>query len=95
MYRLLVAFAFLPVVAAAQVNPNYDPDYNGDGCHTVADLIPFLQVFGTCVDTIPTWICGTSVDFDGYGYATVEVGDQCWFAENLRSTHYSKSDQAS
>ena len=32
------------------------------------------------------------MDFDGYGYATVEVGDQCWFAENLRSPHYSNGD---
>ena len=33
--------------------------------------------------------CGTStVTFDGHDYSTVEIGDQCWFAENLRSTQY-------
>jgi len=32
--------------------------------------------------------CGTSVNFDGYDYETVQIGDQCWFAENLRSTVY-------
>jgi uncharacterized protein (TIGR02145 family) len=28
------------------------------------------------------------VTFDGYSYATVQIGDQCWFSENLRSDHY-------
>ena len=32
--------------------------------------------------------CGTSVNFDGYDYETVQIGDQCWFAENLRTTVY-------
>lgn len=34
--------------------------------------------------------CGalTAVTFDGYDYDLVEIGDQCWFAENLRSTNY-------
>mgnify|MGYP000857540235 FL=1 len=92
MYRFLIALAFLPVAAMAQVNPNYDPDYNGDGCHTVADLIPFLQVFGGCVDTAATWMCGDALVFDGHQYATTQVGDQCWFAENLRSEHYANGD---
>ena len=26
--------------------------------------------------------------FDGYSYAAVLIGDQCWFAENLRTTVY-------
>jgi uncharacterized protein (TIGR02145 family) len=28
------------------------------------------------------------VEFDGYTYATVLAGSQCWFAENLRSDNY-------
>ena len=28
--------------------------------------------------------CGTPFSYDGYDYATVEIGDQCWFAENSK-----------
>ena len=38
---------------------------------------------GTCSNTP----C-TSPSMDGYDYAVVEIGDQCWFAENLRTTVY-------
>ena len=30
----------------------------------------------------------SEVEMDGYTYSVVEIGDQCWFAENLRSTLY-------
>ena len=32
------------------------------------------------------------VTFDGYDYDVVEIGDQCWFAENLRTTTYLNGD---
>jgi uncharacterized protein (TIGR02145 family) len=32
-----------------------------------------------------SFTCGTmAVSFDGYDYSTVQIGDQCWFAENCR-----------
>ena len=92
MYRFTLVLALVPVAVMAQVNPNYDPDYNGDGCHTIADLIPFLQVFGGCTDTADVWMCGEALTFDGHQYATTAVGEQCWFAENLRSSHYANGD---
>ena len=40
-----------------------------------------------------SFTCGTStVTFDGHDYSTVEIGSQCWFAENLRSEHYANGD---
>jgi len=33
--------------------------------------------------------CGTLTDYDGNTYNTVQIGDQCWMKENLRTTHYS------
>ena len=40
-----------------------------------------------------SFTCGTStVTFDGHTYDLVAIGDQCWFAENLRSEHYANGD---
>ena len=38
--------------------------------------------------------CGgaSTVTFDGYTYDLVAIGEQCWFAENLRTEHYSNGD---
>ena len=36
--------------------------------------------------------CGDPVSYQGYDYATVLIGDQCWFAENLRSENYENGD---
>ena len=35
----------------------------------------------------------TTVSFDGYNYDLVAIGDQCWFAENLRNEHYANGDE--
>ena len=35
----------------------------------------------------------TSPDWFGYGYEVVPIGDQCWFAENLRSEYYRNGDE--
>jgi uncharacterized protein (TIGR02145 family) len=36
--------------------------------------------------------CGDPVSYQGYDYATVLIGEQCWFAENLRSENYDNGD---
>jgi uncharacterized protein (TIGR02145 family) len=55
-----------------------DPDYTEyDASANVDD--------GSCA-TLPS-TCG-EVEMDGYTYSVVEIGDQCWFAENLRTTVY-------
>ncbi|MGB4789969.1 MAG: fibrobacter succinogenes major paralogous domain-containing protein, partial [Bacteroidales bacterium] len=32
--------------------------------------------------------CGFTVSYDGVTYNTVQIGNQCWFKENLRTTKY-------
>lgn len=36
--------------------------------------------------------CGDPVSYQGYDYETVLIGEQCWFAENLRSQNYENGD---
>jgi uncharacterized protein (TIGR02145 family) len=45
---------------------------------------------GSCA-TLDTTGCVPTV-FDGHTYDVVEIGDQCWFAENLRTTTYRNGD---
>ena len=36
--------------------------------------------------------CGNLWTYQGYHYSTVQIGDQCWFGENLRNEFYSNGD---
>lgn len=48
MKAAFLALAFVCGFSAlAQQNPNYDPDWNGDGVYGVADLMGFLSLFGS------------------------------------------------
>ena len=53
---------------------------------------------GSCMydldgDGVCDWnVCGDPVHYHGYQYATVEIGGDCWFAENLRSENYSNGE---
>ena len=62
------------------VNGCTDPDYTEyDASANVDD--------GSCTTLAPASTC-SEVEMDGYTYSVVEIGDQCWFSENLRSTVY-------
>ena len=53
-------------------------------------------VYAVGVDTTFTYTCapqcGDPVSYFGYDYSTVLIGEQCWFAENLRNEHYQNGD---
>ena len=44
-------------------------------------------------DGICDWLCGDPVSYQGYDYATVLIGEQCWFSENLRCQNYENGDE--
>ena len=71
-------------------------DTDFDGCVSMTDLLDLLSAFGTCVEEDPEvveWSCGDPLEYQGYVYETVQIGDQCWFAENLRSENYEDGDE--
>ena len=43
-------------------------------------------------ECLPLFPCGDPLSYQGYDYATVLIGEQCWFAENLRSENYKNGD---
>jgi uncharacterized protein (TIGR02145 family) len=45
------------------------------------------------IETVATG-CGdvSAITFDGHSYDLVQIGSQCWFAENLRSDNYRNGD---
>ena len=60
----------------------------------MSDLLDLLSAFGLqCEASVESsWSCGDPHSYQGYDYATVQIGDQCWFAENLRSENYENGD---
>lgn len=68
-------------------------DLNGNGLVEVSDLLLMLADFGSeCPPEVAEFTCGDPVSYHGYDYATVQIGEQCWFAENLRNEHYANGD---
>ncbi|MDA0946185.1 MAG: FISUMP domain-containing protein, partial [Bacteroidetes bacterium] len=52
---------------------------------------------GICDDVDPEidpslFQCGNVMPYQGYHYATVQIGDQCWFTENLRNENYANGE---
>ena len=57
---------------------NFDPVANTDNGSCV--------VYGGCGGL-------TSIDYHGESYSTVEINDQCWFSENLRTLTFESGDE--
>ena len=67
-------------------------DSNFDGCVQLNDLLDLLSAYGNCGVEESPWQCGDPLEYQGYDYETVQIGEQCWFAENLRAEKYSNGD---
>ena len=75
--------------------PDNPSDLNHDGCVDVNDFVGHLAAFGGGCDGNPQtsiWQCGDPLEYQGYDYQTVQIGEQCWFAENLRAENYRNGD---
>jgi uncharacterized protein (TIGR02145 family) len=63
----------------------YPSDSNFDGCVDLDDLLDLLGTYGSCISELPDFAsCGDDIEHEGYSYSTVQIGEQCWFAENCR-----------
>ena len=49
---------------------------------TLLSLLSFHFLFGQACDGL------TSITYNGDTYELVEIGNQCWFKENLRTTKF-------
>ena len=67
-------------------------DINLDGCVQLNDLLDLLTAYGDCGAEESPWQCGDPLEYQGHDYETVQIGEQCWFAENLRSENYENGD---
>lgn len=67
-------------------------DINLDGCVQLNDLLDLLSAYGGCEAEASPWLCGDPLEYQGYDYATVQIGERCWFAENLRAVNFSNGD---
>ena len=64
-------------------------DINLDGCVQLNDLLDLLSAYGNCGAGESAWQCGEDLEYGGDNYGTIQIGEQCWFSENLRSNYYS------
>tara|TARA_B110000003_G_scaffold137671_1_gene139400 strand:+ start:1717 stop:3042 length:1326 start_codon:yes stop_codon:yes gene_type:complete len=67
----------------------YNPDYDHDGFIGINDILGILPQYDL---EWPLWQCGDPLEYQGYDYETVQIGEQCWFAENLRAENYRNGD---
>lgn len=60
------------------------------------DQLGDWHVYEYVADTLWTlecaWQCGSNLNFFGDEYSTIQIGTQCWFAENLRTITYQNGD---
>ena len=67
-------------------------DTNLDGCVQLNDLLDLLSAYGGCGPEELPWLCGDPLEYQGHDYETIQIGERCWFAENLRNENYNNGD---
>lgn len=71
-------------------------DLNVDGIVGVEDLLQLLVMFGYPCETNDAFAgCGTLLAYHGHNYKTKQIGNQCWFQENLQTPYYANGDSIS
>lgn len=90
---LAITVAFCSFQSWSQSDCGELLDHDQDGIIGAEDLMNLLSFYGQPLEE-DAGPCDNleSVTFDGYEYDLVEIGDQCWFAENLRTQHYANGD---
>jgi uncharacterized protein (TIGR02145 family) len=99
-YKLLslaIAIAFVALTAIAAADTYVCGDADGIGGIDIDDVVYLIAYIfsggpapdpGCCESDCPPIV----TDYDGNMYFTVEIGSQCWMAQNLKVTHYRNGD---
>ncbi len=96
---LLVVTCFLSVTLSAQadINDYMNAQVTGTKIFMEYDhqkMLDEIDALTTQLATASSDACSNlaTVTYDGYTYDLVAIGDQCWFAENLRNEYYANGD---
>ncbi len=99
LFTIVISALSLNAIAQSN-NPYFNPDSNGDSFIGVDDILAVLSAYDNAwsynMDDVGSgvrsWTCGDPWRHQGYWYSTVEIGEQCWFQENLRVSQYPEID---
>ena len=80
-FALLLLFFVVP---SRGQEPCFNPDLSNDGVVGSADLVLLLSYYDLTWPLDSGLSCEASISHQGHEYGVVQIGEQCWFAENCR-----------